>query len=201
MVVDGSGAYLKSPPTPTSLSASDDCHELVTSRVYSVSSCATATSPKGTVTAVLVSAAHTEHVDVYRRQGDRAVLVLTGLMQDESAYQVRVGTVDPLHDGDPKIAVTESVRQSADEGSLTPTLAGYDLIDAPGVVSLHRSLGAGAAQVGADGLVDYATNGPDRPSTRSTLTYTGGHWTVTAQRRETSPSVGSKDPNQLVAAA
>jgi hypothetical protein len=123
-------------------------------------------------------------------------LVLTGLDQSSLGHQVRIGSVDPSHDGYNKIAVLESVTQNVNSLSRTPLVAGYDLVDAPGKVTLHRSLNGGAVTTTSQGLFDYVVDGP-RSFVASQIVYERSAWRITYQRHDNAPPK-LDDPDLLV---
>jgi hypothetical protein len=85
--------------------------------------------------------------------------------------------IDPEHDANPKIAVVH--RQTSQPQQTGALLESYDVVDVPGVVSVHRNAQAVRLASG-DGLLDWTSRAPNS-DTRSLLRYEAGAWHVVSQ--------------------
>lgn len=170
---------LTAPDTPLTIPASDDCHKLTSDRTQGVVGCATASTARGTITAVVVGVSNSQYVKVYRRQGNQAVLVLESTAFDPMSQVIGVGAIDPELDGSVKVAVVTGSPTRPGSPDPAARVDGYDLIDPPGVVSLHRTLLTGAVRLAPGGGVQDWQETLGARLKMQTLRYRNGAWTIT----------------------
>ena len=137
----------------------------------SISNCATATGPEGTVTGTDEGHAHSEEWDVWARHGNQAVEVLTFLGNYQSTPGYVFHGVSAAGNGQMDLFAVEHPPGH-------PDVIALDIIDLSGQVIAHIALTANGTIGPAPGGGVIAWEHPDGSSTATQLriVYQAGRW-------------------------
>lgn len=169
--VTAAGSLLRPPTTALTIPAESDCHQLLTIPLASIGSCATATSPAGSITGTDEAVAHSQHWDVWKRDGNDADLVLTYSGNFQSTPGFVFHNVDVAHDGETKLVAIEHIPG-------VNLVTAVDIIETCGAVVAHIPVGADGGVVGpaTGGGIETWTPAGTSSDTASIIRYTNGEW-------------------------
>lgn len=198
LVVDGQGATLAPPASPTTDAFNANCHALVDAGFSG--SCVTVTSPGGTIAAIVetretpgqTSTAPAERDLVYRQVGNTYSLRLRRVTAASSTTTLYASDVN--RDGDPKAVFVTPAPNSQFGNEL-------DVVDTGGAVTLLRQLHGGFATIGLGGGLKSFVPGSTSGYDEAVIRYSSGVWRIVStamvsQSQATAESSGPfTDPN------
>ncbi|MHB1534895.1 MAG: hypothetical protein ACYC1D_09875 [Acidimicrobiales bacterium] len=195
LVLNGNGATLVPPASPTTVPFNGACQALIDPGFYGA--CVTVTAPSGTIGAITESqqnqgganVAIQERDLVYRRVGGTYSLALRRVTTatNGAGNTSTLWESDVNRDGDPKAVFVTPAPNSQYGNEL-------DVVEATGVVTLYRQLHGGFATIapggGLETFVPSSTSGYDE----AVIKYSGGAWRI-ASTAHVSATQGKADNN------
>jgi hypothetical protein len=170
-VISAVGSLLRPPTAPVTIPAEQDCHRLLTIPLASITACATAASPSGTITGTDEGVAHSQQWDVWKRRGNEADLVLTYRGNVQATPGFVFHSADVASDGDSKLLAVEHAPG-------VDLINAVDIIETNGVVVAHITVGTSGGVVGPepDGGIGIWTAAGSTTDSASVIGYTSGAW-------------------------